>query len=117
LLFDGTESLKNINLIIQSNTITVLFAQPEGENLPIAYSIGKRLGDVVTRSGRVLIDGMKTQPRLNVIALRRRGMVFARPVVLPFSIRENNIWVNLAGIKNKHELDDLLSKVDRRIMG
>ena len=107
---DGTESLKNINLTVKSNTITVLFGPAGGgkSSLLRVFNRLNDLADVVTRSGRVLIDGEDIfNPRINVIALRRRvGMVFARPVVLPFSIKENLTYgLFLAGVRNKNELD------------
>jgi phosphate transport system ATP-binding protein len=47
-----------------------------------------------------------------VIALRRKvGMVFARPVVLPMSIRKNLTYgLELAGEKHKSKLDDAVER-------
>jgi phosphate transport system ATP-binding protein len=61
------------------------------------------LADVKRTSGRVILDGVDTlDKRTDVIALRRKvGMVFARPVVLPFSIRRNLTYsLELAGIRD-----------------
>jgi phosphate transport system ATP-binding protein len=52
----------------------------------------------------VLLDGEDVlDPKLDTIALRRRiGMVFARPVVLPMSIRQNLTYgLELAGVTDK----------------
>jgi phosphate transport system ATP-binding protein len=65
------------------------------------------LADVVQVSGRVLLDGQNIlDPSTDVIALRRKvGMVFARPVVLPFSIRQNLTYgLELAGERQKKRL-------------
>ena len=51
-------------------------------------------------------------PKIDVIALRRRvGMVFAQPIVLPLSIRENLTYsLQLAGIHDKKRLDEAVEK-------
>ena len=71
------------------------------------------LADVKASSGRVLIDGQNTlDPGVDVIALRRKvGMVFARPVVLPMSIRQNLTYgLELAGEKRKSRLDEAVER-------
>jgi phosphate transport system ATP-binding protein len=65
------------------------------------------LADVVQMTGRVLLDGADILDRdVNVTALRRRvGMVFARPVVLPMSIRKNLTYaLELTGERRKDVL-------------
>src|SRR5512136_2008172 len=89
----GTESLKDISLDIPANAITVLFGPAGGGKSSLLRCLN-RLNDLTelrTVSGRVLLDGQDIlDPKTDVIALRRRvGMVFARPVVLPLSIRGN----------------------------
>src|SRR5512146_3147069 len=84
---DGTESLRDINLNIPANSITVLFGPAGGGKSSLLRCLN-RLNDIVevqTLSGRILLDGQNIlDPQTDVIALRRRvGMVFARPVVLP----------------------------------
>jgi phosphate transport system ATP-binding protein len=108
---DGTESLKNISLSIQSNAITVLFGPAGGGKSTLLRVLNRLndLADVVQVSGKVLLDGEDILDRnLDVIALRRRvGMVFARPVVLPLSIRKNLTYaLELAGERRKNVLDD-----------
>ena len=66
------------------------------------------LADVIQQSGKVILDEENIlSPKTNVITLRRKvGMVFARPVVLPFSIRGNLTYgLEVAGEKN----NDLLN--------
>jgi phosphate transport system ATP-binding protein len=108
---DGTESLKNISLAIQANMITVLFGPAGGGKSTLLRVLNRLndLADVVQMSGKVLLDGEDILARdLDVISLRRRvGMVFARPVVLPLSIRKNLTYaLELAGERQKAVLDE-----------
>ena len=107
---DGTESLRNISLDIHEHAITVLFGPAGGGKSSLLRVLNRLndLADVVRMDGRVLIDGENIlDPKTDVIALRRRvGMVFARPVVLPMSIRENLTYgLEVAGEKNKSVLN------------
>jgi len=112
---DGTESLKNINLDIPANAITVLFGPAGGGKSTLLRVINRLndLADVMQFSGKVLIDGQNIlDPDLDVIALRRRiGIVFARPVVLPFSVRKNLTYgLELAGVRQKQRLEDAVER-------
>lgn len=90
---DGTESLRGITMAIPKNQITVLFGPAGGGKSTLLRMLNRLndLADVVSIEGQVQIDGEDIlHPKLDVIELRRRvGMVFARPVVLPMSIRQN----------------------------
>ena len=90
---DGTESLRQINLTIPENAITVLFGPAGGGKSTLLRTINRLndLADVVELSGHLYIDDQDVLSRdCDVIALRRSiGMVFARPVVLPMTIRQN----------------------------
>jgi phosphate transport system ATP-binding protein len=93
---DGKESLRDINLEIPVNEITVIFGPAGGgkSSLLRVFNRLNDLADVKVISGRVLLDDMNIlDPKCDVISLRQRvGMVFARPVVLPMSIRSNLIY-------------------------
>lgn len=99
---DGTESLRDISMAIPDKTVTVLFG-PAGGGKSTLLRMLNRLNDLVedTRvSGRILIDGQDiTGPGIDITSLRRRvGMVFAQPVVLPMTIRQNlSYGLELAG--------------------
>ena len=107
---DGTESLRNINLKIKEHAITVLFGPAGGGKSSLLRCLNRLndLSEVKTTSGRILIDGENIlDPKTNVIQLRRRvGMVFARPVVLPMSIRKNITYgLEVMGEKRQSKLN------------
>ena len=112
---DGTESLRNISLQIPRNAITVLFG-PAGGGKSTLLRTFNRLNDLVegTRfSGKVLLDGEDIlSPATDVVALRRRvGMVFAQPVPLPMTIRENMTYgLLLAGERRWRNLNRALEE-------
>jgi phosphate transport system ATP-binding protein len=112
---DGTESLKNINLEIPENAITILFGPAGGGKSTLLRTLNRLndLADVTQVSGKVLIDGLDVLDRkTDVIALRRKvGMVFARPVVLPLSIRGNLTYgLEMAGERNKTRLNEAVER-------
>ena len=112
---DGTESLRGITMGIRQNAITVLFGPAGGGKSSLLRCINRLndLTEVKISSGRILIDGENVMdPTVDVIALRRKvGMVFARPVVLPLSIRGNLTYgLELAGEKRKSRLDEAVER-------
>jgi len=107
---DGTESLRGISLDIYANQINVLFGPAGGGKSTLLRTLNRLndLADVKEQSGEILLDGVNIlSPDCDVIDLRRRlGIVFARPVPLPMTIRDNVIYgLRLAGIKDKAQLD------------
>ena len=107
---DGTESLRKISLDIYANQINVLFGPAGGGKSTLLRTLNRLndLADVREQSGEILLDGENIlSPDCDVIQLRRRlGIVFARPVPLPMTIRDNVIYgLRLAGIKDKAQLD------------
>lgn len=112
---DGTESLRNISIRIIANRINVVFG-PAGSGKSSLLRLFNRLNDladVVDLTGKVILDGKNIlDPSCDIIALRRKvGMVFARPAVLPMSIRDNVIYgLELAGVKNKQKLDGAVER-------
>ena len=112
---DGTESLRNISLNIPENQIFVLFGPAGGGKSSLLRVLNRLndLADVTRMEGEVLLDGENIlNPKTDVINLRRRvGMVFARPVVLPMSIRENLTYgLEVAGIKDKFQLEEAVER-------
>lgn len=117
---DGTESLKSINLQIQANAVTVLFGPAGGGKSTLLRAINRLndLADVASISGSILLSDKNGNylniydKKVDVIKLRRRvGMVFARPIVLPLTIRDNLTYsLELIGEKNKTVLDNAVER-------
>jgi phosphate transport system ATP-binding protein len=112
---DGTESLRGISMNVRENTVTVLFGPAGGGKSTLLRCINRLndLTEIKTSSGRILIDGENVlDPGTDVIALRRKvGMVFARPVVLPMSIRQNLTYsLELAGEKRTSKLEEAVER-------
>jgi phosphate transport system ATP-binding protein len=113
---DGVEALQGISLEIPANSITVLFGPAGGGKSSLLRTLNRLndLSDVAEVSGAVRMfnpDGSSINlldTRLDVIELRRRvSMVFARPIVLPMTIRENLTYgLTLAGERQKARLDE-----------
>ena len=112
---DGTESLRNINLRIPANAVTVLFGPAGGGKSTLLRCLNRLndLTEVKTTKGKILLDGEDIlDPKTDVISLRRRvGMVFARPVVLPMSIRGNLTYgLELANEKRRSKLEEAVER-------
>jgi phosphate transport system ATP-binding protein len=112
---DGTESLRDVSLTLREKAVTVLFGPAGGGKSTLLRCLNRLndLTEVKASSGRILIDGENIlDPKTDVIALRRKvGMVFARPVVLPLSIRGNLTYgLELAGEKRRAKLDEAVER-------
>jgi phosphate transport system ATP-binding protein len=108
---DGTESLRDVSMGIPANAVTALFGPAGGGKSTLLRCLNRLndLTEIKASSGKILIDGQNIlDTQTDVIALRRKvGMVFARPVVLPMSIRQNLTYgLELAGEKRKSKLDN-----------
>lgn len=108
-------ALKNISLDIPAGSVTVFFG-PAGGGKTSLLRLINRLNDLVegTRmSGRILMDGTDIYgQQINVPTLRRRvGMVFALPLPLPGSIRDNVTYgPKLAGVRDRYRLEEILER-------
>lgn len=113
--YGNEQALRDISLDIPANRITVFFG-PAGGGKTTLLRLVNRLNDLVedTRmSGRILIDGDDIySPGVNVPNLRRRvGMVFALPLPLPGTIRENIVYgPKLAGIHDRGRLEEIIER-------
>jgi len=107
------QALHDINLQIPAHAVTVLFG-PAGGGKTTLLRLINRLNDLLedTRmSGRILMDQRDIYASdVDVPDLRRRvGMVFALPLPLPGTIRENVLYgPKLAGIRDRVRLDEIL---------
>lgn len=118
---DGAESLKNINLRIPANAITVLFGPAGGGKSTLLRSLNRLndLADVETVSGRIMIgDQNILDPKTDTNALRRKvGMVFSRPVSLPLSIYQNvSYGLEVAGERNTSLISQVVEKALRQVV-
>jgi phosphate transport system ATP-binding protein len=111
--YEQQQVLKDITLDVPANTVTV-FLGPAGSGKSTLLRLINRLNDMLDNTrleGNVLIDGEDIYARnVSVSALRRRvGMVFALPLPIPGTIRENIIYgPKLAGVKDRARLEELV---------
>jgi len=111
--YDGKPALHNVTLDVPANAITVFFG-PAGGGKTTLLRLINRLNDLVEGtqiSGRILLDGRDIYaPGIDVPRLRRRvGMVFALPLPLPGTIRENVLYgPKLAGARDRSRLEEIL---------
>jgi len=113
--YGAKPALKDISLQIPANAITV-FLGPAGSGKTTLLRLINRLNDLVdgtTRSGHILLNGQDIYaPTTNVAELRRRvGMVFALPLPLPGTVRENITYgPRLAGEHHRARLDEAVER-------
>ena len=107
--------LRNVTLDIAANSVTVFFG-PAGGGKTSLLRLINRLNDLVEGTqmkGRILLDGQDIYGSgTHVPQLRQRvGMVFALPLPLPGTIRENVLYgLKLAGIRDRSRLDESLER-------
>lgn len=108
-------ALRDVTLDIPANAITVFFG-PAGGGKTTLLRLINRLNDEIegTRmTGRILLDGQDIyQVGVDIPTLRRRvGMVFALPLPLPGTIRENILYgPKVAGIRDPNRLEEILER-------
>ena len=111
--YGGASALRDVTLDIPAHAVTVVFG-PAGGGKTTLLRLINRLNDLVDgtqMSGRILLDGQDIYaPGIDVAHLRRRvGMVFALPLPLPGTIRENVLYgPMLAGMRDRTRLDQIL---------
>ncbi len=113
--YAGRQSLSDVSLTLPDRAVTVLFG-PAGGGKTTLMRLVNRLNDLVdgTRmTGRILLDGEDIYaPGVDVTRLRRRvGMVFALPLPLPGTVRENVLYgPRLAGERNAGKLSEIVER-------
>jgi len=111
--YGDVQALKQINLRIYANEILAIFG-PAMSGKSTLLRILNRLSDLATEGrleGEVLLDGKNIHdPDVSVTQLRKRvGIVFAVPVPLPLSVRENVTYGPLlTDRKSEADLDELV---------
>ena len=105
--------LRSISLDIPEHCVFGIIG-PSGSGKTTFLRALNRLNDLTPdcrAEGAVLLDGRNVyDPQCDVVSLRRRvGMVFALPVPLPMTIRQNLIYgPRMAGIRTRARLDELV---------
>ena len=111
--YGDSAALRNVTLDVAANAITVFFG-PAGSGKTTLLRLINRLNDLAegTRmTGRILLDGRDIYaPGVNVAHLRRRvGMVFALPLPLPGTVRQNIVYgPQLAGERDQAHLEEIV---------
>ncbi len=111
--YGGRPALLDITLDVPARAITVLFG-PAGSGKTTLLRLINRLNDLVEgtqMSGTILLDERDIYaPGTDITDLRRRvGMVFALPLPLPGTVRENVLYgPKLAGIRDRANQDEIL---------
>jgi len=111
--YEGQEALRHISLGVPANAVTA-FLGPAGSGKSTMLRLINRLNDLIdgtSMTGRILIDGEDVYSRdVDVAGLRRRvGMVFALPLPLPLTVRENILYgPKLAGMRDRTKLEEIL---------
>jgi phosphate transport system ATP-binding protein len=110
--YDGKQVLRGVSLDVPAHAVTVLFG-PAGGGKTTLLRLINRLNDLVDgtqMSGQIRLDGSDIYaPTVDVTSLRRRvGMVFALPLPLPGTVRENVLYgPTLAGLHKPARLDEI----------
>ena len=94
--YEGQQVLKEVTLDVPANAVTV-FLGPAGSGKSTLLRLINRLNDLIDNThltGSITLDGQDIYaPEVSVPDLRRRvGMVFALPLPLPGTIRENVLY-------------------------
>ncbi len=111
--YEKEQVLKDVTLDVPRNTVTV-FLGPAGSGKSTLLRLINRLNDVLDNTrmeGKVLLDGEDVYARgVSVSNLRRRvGMVFALPLPIPGTIRENILYgPKLAGMRDRGRLEEIV---------
>jgi phosphate transport system ATP-binding protein len=111
--YNGKPALCNVTLDVPANAITAFFGPASGGKTTLLRLLN-RLNDLVEgtqMSGRILLDGQDIYtPGTDITSLRRQvGMVFALPLPLPGTVRENVLYgPKLAGVRDRTRLDSTL---------
>ncbi len=111
--FHGEEVLRHVTLDVRSNERLAIIGPARSGKTTLLRGLN-RLNDLEAKfshTGRIFLDGKDIYDKeTDVAELRRRvGMVYAVPVPLPWSVRDNLTYgPRLAGVKGRARLDALV---------
>jgi phosphate transport system ATP-binding protein len=115
IFFGRHEALKGVSVGVASREILGVIG-PAGSGKTTFLRALNRMNELTRGShmeGQVLMDGEDVyHPEFDPVSLRKRvGMVFALPVPLPMSIRDNLVYgPRLSGVRDRKRLDELVEK-------
>ena len=118
--YHGKSVLEGVSLDINKGCITALIG-PSGCGKTSFLSTLNRLTDLIPgcrMQGRIHIDDMDvTDPRLDVLALRRKvGMIFQKPNPFPLSIRRNiEMPLREHGLRQRSAIDERVERALRDV--
>jgi phosphate transport system ATP-binding protein len=107
------QALNRVSVDVPAHAVTVFFG-PAGGGKTTLLRLINRLNDRLdgtTMTGTITVDGEDIYaPSVDLPQLRRRaGMVFALPLPLPGTVRQNVLYgPALAGIRARERLDEIL---------
>jgi phosphate transport system ATP-binding protein len=107
------EVLHDVSLDVAANAVTT-FLGPAGSGKSTLLRLLNRLNDLVdgtSMTGRILLDGQDIYAKgVKPVELSRRvGMVFALPLPLPMTIRENILYgPRMAGQRDRTKLEEIV---------
>jgi phosphate transport system ATP-binding protein len=112
--FGALEVLKSISLNVYKNEILSIIG-PSNSGKSTFLRCLNRFNDVQTNfsyTGNLTIDGTNIYSNIDVEKLRQRvGMVFALPIVLPFTVFENVAYgLRRHGIKDKKTIEETVER-------
>ncbi|MGQ9800323.1 MAG: phosphate ABC transporter ATP-binding protein [Candidatus Saccharicenans sp.] len=113
--YGKNQALKNINLQIPENSITVIIGPSGCGKTTLLKSLNRLLDeqDGVRVEGQVLVDGQDIyRPEVDVTLIRKKmGLLSQKPQVLPMSIYDNVAFgPKLLGVKERPVLNKLVEK-------
>lgn len=117
--YNGLGALAGVTVDLPANAVSVLFGPSRAGKSTFLRCLN-RLNDLIetegtTLRGQILLDGEDIYaPTVNVTELRRRvGMVFALPIPLPMSIRENVAYG--LRMRGEHRQEKLSESMERSL--
>jgi phosphate transport system ATP-binding protein len=111
--YGSHQALSRVSVEVPEHSVSVFFG-PAGGGKTTLLRLINRLNDRLdntTMTGTITVDGEDIYaPSVNLPQLRRRaGMVFALPLPLPGTVRQNVLYgPTLAGIHDRARLDEIL---------
>jgi phosphate transport system ATP-binding protein len=111
--YGGQEALRDVSLEVPAHAVTA-FLGPAGSGKSTLLRLINRLNDLIDgtqMAGRILLDGHDIYAKdILLPELRRRvGMVFALPLPLPMTIRENILYgPRMAGMRDRTALEEIV---------